>query len=227
MLADHHSASDTRIIVVLLRGESLFMHVPVSDTAELEILSYEQAEMLSGSDSYDREKWIYIPDFYTEYRYVLGTRGSRPVICAGINPSTAEPDHLDPTLQSVSRIAASNGRDSWLMFNVYAQRATRPDDMDPVRNEMLHRENMHAFRALLEMAFRCGENPLIWAAWGAIIEKRSWLKSCVRDMYETALPFHAEWVCAGKCSVRGHPHHPLYLRHDEKFHSFDIGGYLT
>ena len=27
------------------------------------------------SASYDREKWIYIPDFYTEYRYVLGTVG--------------------------------------------------------------------------------------------------------------------------------------------------------
>ena len=202
------------------------MHVPMTDTSELNIMSYESAEMLSISDSYDRKKWIYIPDFYTEYRYVLGTRGRHPVICAGINPSTAEPDNLDPTLKSVSRIAASNGRDSWLMFNVYAQRATRPDDMDSVRNEILHRENMLAFHALLEMASRNGEVPLIWAAWGAIIEKRNWLKLCVHDMYETALPYHAEWVCAGKCSMKGHPHHPLYLRRNEQFHSFDIGGYL-
>ncbi len=202
------------------------MHIPASDTAKLEILSFEEAEKLSSSEAYDREKWIYIPDFYTEYRYVLGTRGSTPVICAGINPSTAEPDNLDPTLKSVSRIAASNGRDSWLMFNVYPQRATRPDDMDPVRNETLHRENMQAFDALLKIASCRGEVPVIWAAWGAIIEKRSWLKSCVRDMYEKALTYHAEWVCAGRCSVNGHPHHPLYLRRDERFHSFDIGGYL-
>ena len=202
------------------------MHIPTSDTAKLDILSYAKAEILSSSDSYDRAKWIYIPDFYTEYRYVLGTRGKRPVICAGINPSTAEPDHLDPTLQSVSRIAASNGRDSWLMFNVYAQRATRPDDMDIQRNDTLHHENMLAFRALLETASRYGGPPLIWAAWGAIIEKRIWLKSCVREMYENALAFQAEWVCAGKCSKKGHPHHPLYLKRNEQFHSFDIGGYV-
>ena len=78
---------------------------------------------------YDVSRWLYIPNVYSEYRYILGTRGDRPLICVGINPSTAAPDALDPTLQSVERIARSNGYDSFLMFNVYAQRATRPDDM--------------------------------------------------------------------------------------------------
>ena len=202
------------------------MHIPQSDTAELEILSFSEARSLSTSSAYDRRIWLYVPDFYTEYRYVLGTTGERPVICCGINPSTAEPDNLDPTLKSVSRIAAANGFDSWLMFNVYAQRATRPDDMDRARNERLHRENMEAFRALLTMAAG-GERPVVWAAWGAIIEKRPWLIDCVRDMRDLAEDFRAEWVCAGSCSKAGHPHHPLYLRKDERFHPFDLGGYLT
>ncbi|MBQ9663302.1 MAG: DUF1643 domain-containing protein [Oscillospiraceae bacterium] len=203
------------------------MHIPQSDTSCLEILSYREACEKSTSDSYDRERWLYVPDFYTEYRYVLGTKGEHPVICVGINPSTAEPDNLDPTLKSVSRIADTNGYDSWLMFNVYAQRATRPDDMDPVRNEQLHRENMEAFRALLERAASCGGRPVVWAAWGAIIEKRAWLTDCVRDMRKAAEEYGADWVCAGNCSKRGHPHHPLYLRKDERFHPFDIGGYLA
>ena len=128
------------------------MHIPQGDTAAMEILSFEEAAERSTSEDYDRDKWLYVPDFYTEYRYVLGTRGEYPVICAGINPSTAEPDNLDPTLKSVSRIAAANAFDSWMMFNVYAQRATRPDDMDTERNELLHHENMEAFRALLQLA---------------------------------------------------------------------------
>ena len=180
------------------------MHIPQSDTSCLEILSYREACEKSTSDSYDRERWLYVPDFYT-----------------------AEPDNLDPTLKSVSRIADTNGYDSWLMFNVYAQRATRPDDMDPVRNEQLHRENMEAFRALLERAASCGGRPVVWAAWGAIIEKRAWLTDCVRDMRKAAEEYGADWVCAGNCSKRGHPHHPLYLRKDERFHPFDIGGYLA
>ena len=202
------------------------MHIPQSDTAAMEILSFEEAAERSTAKDYDRDKWLYVPDFYTEYRYVLGTRGEYPVICAGINPSTAEPDNLDPTLKSVSRIAAANAFDSWMMFNVYAQRATRPDDMDMKRNELLHHENMEAFRALLQLAACGGRTPIVWAAWGAIIEKRSWLMDCVRDMYMLGEDFGALWVCAGKCSKAGHPHHPLYLRKDELFHPFDMGGYL-
>ena len=202
------------------------MHIPQGDTAAMEILSFEEAAERSTSEDYDRDKWLYVPDFYTEYRYVLGTRGEYPVICAGINPSTAEPDNLDPTLKSVSRIAAANAFDSWMMFNVYAQRATRPDDMDMERNELLHHENMEAFRALLQLAACGGRTPIVWAAWGAIIEKRSWLMDCVRDMFMLGEDFGAQWVCAGKCSKAGHPHHPLYLRKDELFHPFDMGGYL-
>ncbi len=202
------------------------MHIPQGDTAAMEILSFEEAVERSTSEDYDRDKWLYVPDFYTEYRYVLGTRGEYPVICAGINPSTAEPDNLDPTLKSVSRIAAANAFDSWMMFNVYAQRATRPDDMDTERNELLHHENMEAFRTLLQLAACSGRKPIVWAAWGAIIEKRFWLMDCVRDMYMLGEDFGALWVCAGKCSKAGHPHHPLYLRKDELFHPFDMGGYL-
>jgi hypothetical protein len=202
------------------------VHIPKTDTNQLDILSFEEAKEKSNSEQYDRSKWLYIPDFYTEYRYVLGTRGRRPVICVGINPSTAEPDNLDPTLKSVARVSAANGFDSWLMFNVYAQRATRPDDMDLVRNENLHAENLNAFRELLNIASNDGFTPVIWAAWGAIIEKRDWLRDCVRDLRELAERVQAEWVCAGKCSVKGHPHHPLYLRKDEVFHSFDVWGYL-
>ena len=203
------------------------MHIPRANTENMEILSFKDAEHLSTSDSYDKQRWLYVPDFYTEYRYVLGTRGQNPVICAGINPSTAQPDQLDPTLQSVSRISYSNNYDSWLMFNVYAQRATIPDDMDLERNELLHRENMNAFQSLLEYASSDGNIPVIWAAWGTIIEKRRWLKSCVVDMFTIAESYHAQWVCAGKCTKNGHPHHPLYLKKDESFHPFDIGGYLA
>ena len=92
------------------------------------------------------------------------------------------------------------------MFNVYAQRATRPDDMDLIRNDFLHNENMLAFHAMLELASLSGTVPVIWAAWGTIIEKRSWLMDCVNDMQLIAREFDAKWVCAGKCSRKGHPH---------------------
>ena len=200
-------------------------HIPTGDTFHAGVLTFEEALIPSVFD-YDRERWIYVPDHYSEYRYILGTRGDRPLICIGINPSTAAPDDLDNTLKSVSRIAAGNGYDSWIMFNVYAQRATRPDDMDRERSEALHRENMRAFEYVLSQVGE-GVRPAIWAAWGAVIEKRAYLPDCVRDMVALGQDFGAQWLCAGKCSVKGHPHHPLYLRKDEKVRPFDVEAYLN
>jgi len=118
------------------------MHIPSGTTAELELVTFEQALKAADSPSqeYDIQKWIYAPNFYSEYRYILGTRGQNPLICIGINPSTARPDALDNTLKSVERIALGNGFDSFIMFNVYAQRATNPDDMEPTCNYALHKE---------------------------------------------------------------------------------------
>ena len=203
------------------------MHIPSGASQTVELLPFDDALALSGrSGAYDAEKWLYVPDFYTEYRYILGTRGKNPLICIGINPSTAAPDDLDNTLKSVARIAAGNGFASWLMFNVYAQRATRPDDMDRERNEALHRENMHAFEYILANAAENGVSPAVWAAWGTIIEKRPYLPACVREMAAIGQRCGARWLCAGKCSNKGHPHHPLYLKKDEKVRPFDVNGYL-
>lgn len=202
------------------------MHIPSSSSQCIELLRFEEALALSGqSGGYDTDKWIYIPDFYTEYRYILGTRGENPLICIGINPSTAEPDNLDNTLKSVQRIAAGNGFDSFIMFNVYAQRATRPDDMDKEFNEELHRANMAAFRHILSNVGE-GVKPAVWAAWGTIIEKRPYLPGCVREMVSIGEEYGARWLCAGKCSVKGHPHHPLYLRKDEMTRDFNVLEYL-
>ena len=200
-------------------------HVPKSDTADIPVLTFEEAlGSRTESSGYDRERWIYVPDFYSEYRYILGTRGTKPLIAVGINPSTAAPGELDNTLKSVERIALGNGFDSFLMFNVYAQRATDPDAMEKACNPVLHRENMKAFRYLLGLA---GESPAVWAAWGAIIRKRAWLTDCVKDMVRIGEEYGARWfTCGARSKAEGHPHHPLYLRKDEKLAPFDAEAYL-
>jgi len=200
------------------------MHIPSVTTDKLELVTFDRALKAANTPSseYDITKWLYAPNFYSEYRYILGTRGQNPLICIGINPSTAQPGDLDNTLKSVERIALGNGFDSFIMFNVYAQRATDPDAMEKTCNMALHRENLAAFRYVLAIA----ERPAVWAAWGTIIEKRDYLRDCLRDMLEVGNACGAAWYCAGKVSKKGHPHHPLYLRKDEKIRPFDVEAYL-
>ena len=201
------------------------MHIPNGTTAQLELVTFAQAleEANRPTEEYDVDRWLYAPNFYCDYRYILGTRGKNPLICIGINPSTARPGDLDNTLKSVERIALGNGFDSFIMFNVYAQRATDPDAMEQLCNPALHRENMEAFRYVLSIS----EAPVVWAAWGTIIEKRAYLSDCLRDMLEIGNELGACWCCAGAVSKKGHPHHPLYLRKDEKLKPFDVSGYLS
>ena len=200
------------------------MHIPSGSTQTLELITFKEAIDVANipNDDYDIAKWIYAPNFYSEYRYILGTRGKNPLICIGINPSTARPGALDNTLKSVERIALGNGFDSFIMFNVYAQRATDPDMMDVNCNALLHKENLEAFRYVLSIS----NNPSVWAAWGTIIEKRAYLPLCLKDMIEVGERFGANWYCAGAVSKKGHPHHPLYLRKDEKIKPFDVYTYL-
>lgn len=199
-------------------------HIPQGPTAALELERFRPAleAALRPSPDYDVSRWLYVPNTYSEYRYILGTRGERPLICVGINPSTAAPDALDPTLQSAQRIALANGYDSFLMFNVYAQRATRPDDMERTLNRALHEENRLAFRYLLSLS----ERPAVWAAWGNIIEKRDYLMDCMRDFAADGQAAGARWFTAGPPLKSGHPHHPLYLRRDTPLLDFDILAYL-
>lgn len=201
------------------------MHIPCADTAELTLLPFSEALAAAQrpNEEYNIEKWLYVPPFYSEYRYILGTRGSRPLICVGINPSTASPGALDNTLKSVERIALGNGFDSFIMFNVYAQRATDPDAMEKTCNAILHQENLAAFRHILSLS----PAPAVWAAWGTIIEKRDYLPACLRDFLAAGVQQGAQWFRAGSVSKKGHPHHPLYLRKDEKLVPFDVEAYVN
>ena len=201
------------------------MHVPSGDTQTLELVTFADALEAANTPSqdYDIRQWLYAPNYYCDYRYILGTRGEKPLICIGINPSTAQPGCLDNTLKSVERIALGNGFDSFLMFNVYAQRATDPNAMERRCNPELHRENMAAFRYVLSISHR----PAIWAAWGSIIEKRDYLKKCLLDMLQIGKEYGTSWCCAGQVTKKGHPHHPLYLKKDEKLKAFDIENYLS
>ncbi|MFC2152335.1 DUF1643 domain-containing protein [Bacteroidota bacterium] len=171
--------------------------------------------------NYEADKWIYKPDYNNQVRYLLGTKGQKPLLCVGINPSTAEPEKLDNTLRSVQRLTLNNGYDSWIMINIYPQRATNPNDLHLEIDLEIHKKNLIEINSILN------ETQVdIWAAWGTIIEKRNYLRRCLSDIYNLTLDKKCRWLNLGKVSKNGHPHHPLYLNSQEKAKDFDIVNYI-
>ncbi len=168
------------------------------------------------------KEWLYEKNKDNSARYILGTVGKAPLFCIGVNPSTAEPDALDNTLKSVERIAHLNGYDSFVMLNLYPQRATNPNDMHLGIDFEIHNANLESIKNVMSLY----KNIDIWASWGTLIEKRAYLSRCLSDIYDISREYNCRWLTYGERSKKGHPHHPLYLRKDSSSDDFDIVAYI-
>lgn len=164
--------------------------------------------------------WLYDTDPDNLCRFSLGYCSRSPLLCIGVNPSTASPDKLDPTIQSVARIAKNNSYDGWIMINLYPQRSTNPNEMHQQLNDTIYQQNLYIIKSILTK-YDISE---IWAAWGTLITKRTYLAKCLSDIYSIAYDYN--WITFGSISKNGHPHHPLYLNSKASKTAFNINEYL-
>lgn len=168
------------------------------------------------------DQWIYERAADGSARYVLGTVGANPLLCFGINPSTAVPNAPDRTVARVARFAAENGYDSWTMLNVYPQIATDPKALDRTYRPDFKVENEQHIAKLID-----GRPLTLLAAWGGLVESRSYLWPLLSDILALTAAAGCTWVSLGEPTKQGHPRHPLYVRADTPLQPFDADGYLT
>ena len=178
------------------------------------------AQQLSFEPVYDASVWTYVHNGDNTARYLLGTQGQRTLVCFGINTSTAEPNKLDPTVTKVRNIALRNGYDSFMMMNVYPQRATDPNDLHGLSDPQMKADNEHHIAHFIN-----GGTYDIVAAWGNLIDKRPYLYPNLQAIAQLPELAQCNWFHLGTLTKGGHPRHPLYLRLDVSLNSFDITAY--
>lgn len=170
--------------------------------------------------------WIYYTTSNNEYRYALGEvqeNANRVLFCFGINPSEATPQKLDPTAKRIQRIAAEHGYDSWIVLNVCAQRATKPNDMLDEQNLILHKENLNIITDILnQYSWRSD----ILFAYGDLIGKRPYLKKNLCEIINIikSTNYHGNCYCLGN-TKSGNARHPLYQKIDTPFVPFSLDGH--
>lgn len=175
-------------------------------------------------------KWLYKPetaencskiygDKPVEIRYILGEKlnhnSEKALICIGINPSTATPEKLDPTLIRVQGYANRHEYGAWYMLNIYPQRTTNPKDMDTDDDYKIeiHNQNLKHIEELLKTI----DNADIWCAWGSIIDdkKRTFLSDLlfgndeiqgIISLLKDKFPLKAYGITS-----KGNPRHPLRI----------------
>ncbi|WP_404311527.1 DUF1643 domain-containing protein [Agrococcus terreus] len=168
-----------------------------------------------------QQPWIYQRSADGSARFVLGTVGENPLVCFGINPSTAVPGAPDPTVRRLMGFAARDGFDSWVMLNVHPQISTDPRGLDHVFRPDFKTENERHIARVID-----GRPLTLLAAWGGLIESRPYLRPLLKDIVQLADAAGYEWVSLGDPIAGGHPRHPSRARGDAPLQRFDVTAYL-
>lgn len=117
----------------------------------------------------------------------------------GLNPSTADETHDDPTIRRCIRFAQNWGYGALVMTNLFAYRSTDPNGLltvaDPIGPE---NDRTLEYQA-------CSGTPL--AAWGAHPMARARGAEVIKRLS------YLEIECLGT-TKDGYPRHPLYVRAD-------------
>ena len=166
-------------------------------------------------------------------RFILGevgeVSGTKPLICFGVNPSTAKVVNnelkTDPTILKIKKIIEKNNYDGWIMLNLYAQVTPEPNELH--KNEdfdiYLHEKNINIIKEILKNY----PNADILACWGNLIEKRDYLKKvCLKEIFEISKSRH--WFHIENLTEKGNPRHPLspYADINKELEEFDINEYV-
>jgi len=171
----------------------------------------------------ETSEWLYLNNAEDTVRYVLGEKSINMVACIGINPSTAKPNALDNTLKSVKRISQFNGFDGWVMYNLYPQRSTNPDNLHNEIDHVLRLRNIEIIsRSIHDLGI-----DTIWLAYGDLIESRKYLPYCLLSLYSHLKPQNLSWKIIAEPTQKRHPKHPLYKPAKSPFIDFDMDKYIN
>lgn len=164
---------------------------------------------------------IYFNDNGDLVRYMMGNEGNKTLLCVGLNPSVASKKKTDQTVSRLKLWHNSYGYDGWVMYNIYPERGTEPEELPKIMNKKWHERNLKTLENYLSNYK--GEKITILAAWGSLLDKTNYLKPCLKDIYKIAKNY--EWKCLYTIADN-HPKHFVGAKHRDELEVFDIEKYI-
>lgn len=135
-----------------------------------------------------------------KYRYKLWRvwdYGLPLVMCVGLNPSTANSDTDDPTINNLRRILSKLGYGGFYMMNLFAWISSKPGDLLTCPDALGDNENK-----LKEVEALCDD---VIVCWGSFKQ--------AQDRIKAVLPNYPNAKCFG-VAKNGAPFHPLALMYN-------------
>jgi len=156
-------------------------------------------------------------------RFLLGKKGSKPILIIGLNPSTANQVQSDVTVAKVETVSLNNGYNGFVMANLYPVRSTNPRNLPERCDESLFNANIEYIIKVIKKYKTCN----IWAAWGGSISKRNYLRDSCIELAKRTKKYSVQWLNYGRKTKKGHPPHPSRLSYSWSFEKFDIEEHCT
>ena len=153
-------------------------------------------------------------------RFVLQTKGINPLICIGLNPSKANRIESDLTMNRLENYANKNGFDSVLMFNLYPLRATDPNQLPIIKNQVLYDINMRKIKEDINEL----KPTKILIACGSDIRKRDYFKEALLEIDKIVKENNIQWLSLG-LTKKGFPRHPSRGKYHDLV-DFDMAMFL-
>lgn len=144
------------------------------------------------------------------YRYILWRKwddGAQSLPFIMLNPSTADASEDDPTIRRCIGFAKREGYGGIIVANVFAFRATSPEDMKAA-DDPVGPQNDDYLRELAELSVIY--NKPIVCAWGAHGGEQA------QHVMRLLSNHNARCVALG-LTASGQPRHPLYMKADAPF----------
>lgn len=162
-------------------------------------MSTPSADLTRGSGAVFSGCRHYRPILWRSWRPELGI-----VTFIGLNPSTADAEHDDPTIRRCRTFVSDWGYGAMIMVNLFDIRATQP----AVMKRRARPQSRNNDAAILDAAARAS---LIVAAWGVHGQHRGRGEQVRRLLVDNDLEAHC--FSLGKT---GEPVHPLYQRREQR-----------
>lgn len=146
------------------------------------------------------------------YRYALwrGDPNGRLLCFVMLNPSTADAEKDDPTIRACKAFAAREGYDGIYVVNLFAYRATKPEDMKKAADPFGPGAAQYLRDAVAKY-------PTVVCAWGKVGGEFN--PNHAHHVTQLLKYAGANTVCLGK-TAEGYPRHPLYIKRDQPFVAF-------
>lgn len=158
---------------------------------------------------------IMTPADNSAVRYSLIKDGTNPLIIIGFNPSMANSNIPDRTMDSVLRLASFNGYDGFVMLNLYPLRSTNPKSLPLLMDDVLHRNNI----GYIKEALNKYPNSDILLAYGNLMNIRPFTRNIAKEIIAMLQSHNRNILCIRRL-VSGNPMHPLYANRNTKFISY-------